>query len=184
MRLVLIGPPGAGKGTQAALLSAALGVPHISTGELFRDHGARGTALGRDAERYVESGELVPDEVTVEMVRLRLDEPDTGRGFVLDGFPRTVAQADGLEALLSGAGLRLDAVVELTAPEQVLVDRLLGRGRQDDTEEVIRNRQRVYHRDTAPLLSHYADLLVSVQAVGPVEKIAEEVLASLPAQAP
>ncbi|WP_042377259.1 adenylate kinase [Streptacidiphilus melanogenes] len=182
MRLVFIGPPGAGKGTQAAMLSSALGVPHISTGDLFRRHRERRTPLGRDAERYLDAGELVPDSVTVDMVRMRLDEPDARHGFILDGFPRTVPQADGLTLLLDGSGVKLDAVVEFTAPEDVLVDRLLARGRQDDAEDVIRNRQRVYHRDTAPVLAYYADLLVSVDAVGGAEQIADEVLTRLQAE--
>ncbi|WP_042432321.1 adenylate kinase [Streptacidiphilus anmyonensis] len=181
MRLVLIGPPGAGKGTQAAMLSSALGVPHISTGDLFRDHTARRTQLGQDAGRYLDAGELVPDPVTVDMVRQRLGEPDARHGFILDGFPRTVPQADGLARILDEHGEKLDAVVELTAPEDVLVDRLLAHGRQDDAEDVIRNRQRVYHRDTAPLLAYYADLLTSVGAVGSTEQIADEVLTRLQA---
>ncbi|WP_042366083.1 adenylate kinase [Streptacidiphilus neutrinimicus] len=181
MRLVLIGPPGAGKGTQAAMLSSALGVPHISTGDLFRRHRDLGTPLGREAERYLDAGELVPDAVTVGMVRLRLDEPDARHGFILDGFPRTVPQADGLALLLDESAVKLDAVVEFTAPEDVLVGRLLARGRPDDTEDVVRNRQHVYRRDTAPLLAYYADLLLSVDAVGGAEEIADEVLTRLQA---
>ncbi|WP_367320284.1 adenylate kinase [Streptomyces sp. HUAS ZL42] len=179
MRLVLIGPPGAGKGTQAAILSKRLGVPHISTGDLFREHVTRRTPLGRDAERYLETGELVPDHVTAGMVRQRLSRPDARHGFLLDGFPRTVPQARELTALLAGAGTGLDAVLEFTAPEDVVVARLLKRGRPDDTEDVVRHRQRVYEHQTAPLLDHYADILLTVQAVGPVDEIAGRALKGL-----
>jgi adenylate kinase len=182
MRLVLIGPPGAGKGTQAAILGTALGIPHISTGDLFRDHIAQRTPLGRDASRYLDAGELVPDTVTVDMVRLRLAEPDSQRGFILDGFPQTVHQAHELKLMLAKSRRSLDAVVEFTAPEEIVIGRLLGRGRADDTEQVIRHRQRVYHSRTAPLLDYYADVLPSVPAVSPTQQIAQAVLASLPAQ--
>lgn len=179
MRLVLIGPPGVGKGTQAAILSKRFGVPHISTGDLFREHVARRTPLGRDAERYLDAGELVPDQVTVGMVRQRLGRPDARRGFLLDGFPRTVTQAWELAAVLDGSGTGLDAVLEFAAPEDVVVTRLLERGRPDDTEDVIRHRQRVYEDQTAPLLDHYADILLTVQAVGPVDEIAGRALKGL-----
>ncbi|MFF4585701.1 adenylate kinase [Streptomyces sp. NPDC001388] len=180
MRLVLIGPPGAGKGTQAAILSERLGIPHVSTGDLFREHVTRRTPLGQDAERYLDAGELVPDHVTGGMVRQRLAEPDARRGFLLDGFPRTVPQARELAAILDSAGVALDAVVEFTAPEDVVVKRLLNRGRQDDHEDVIRHRQRVYEHRTAPLLDHYADILLTVEAVGPIEEIAARALKGLP----
>ncbi|MGP4089892.1 adenylate kinase [Streptomyces sp. KR55] len=179
MRLVLIGPPGAGKGTQAAVLSERLGVPHISTGDLFREHVTRRTPLGREAQRYLDTGELVPDHVTVGMVRERLAGPDARHGFLLDGFPRTVAQARELTAILGAAGTALDAVLELTAPEDVVVARLLGRGRPDDTEDVIRHRQRVYRHQTAPLLAHYSAVLLTVDAVGPVSEITARALAGL-----
>lgn len=179
MRLVLIGPPGAGKGTQAAILSEELDVPHISTGDLFREHVARRTPLGRDAQRYLDTGELVPDHITGGMVRQRLTEPDVQRGFLLDGFPRTVPQARELAAMLESSGSGLDAVVEYTAPEEVVVTRLLQRGRPDDTEDVIRHRQQIYRSQTAPLLDHYSDILLTVQAVGPVDEIAGRALERL-----
>jgi len=179
MRLVLIGPPGAGKGTQAAILSERLGVPHVSTGDLFREHVTRRTPLGQDAKRYLDTGELVPDHVTAGMVRRRLAEPDTRHGFLLDGFPRTVPQALELTAILDSAGAALDAVVEFTAPEDIVVKRLLNRGRPDDTEDVIRHRQRIYEAQTAPLLDHYAHILLTIQAVGAIDEIAGRALSGL-----
>ncbi|GAA1421254.1 adenylate kinase [Streptomyces thermospinosisporus] len=179
MRILLMGPPGAGKGTQAEILGRRLGVPHVSTGDLFRDHVGRRTPLGREAARFLDAGELVPDRVTTDMVRHRLDQPDAARGFLLDGFPRTVRQAHALSAILSARGEALDAVVEFTAPEEVLVRRLLARGRPDDTEDVIRHRQRVHHRETVPVLGHYAGLVRTVEAVGTVEDITARTLRAL-----
>lgn len=179
MRLVLVGPPGAGKGTQAVRLAERLEVPHISTGDLFRANLKQETALGVEAKRYMDAGELVPDEVTVGMVRDRLDSDDAAKGFILDGFPRNVAQAVALGELLGNRGEELDAVVELQVPEDLLVQRLLGRGRADDTEEVIRRRQQVYRDETAPLLAHYRDQLLTIDAVGTVEEITGRVTAAL-----
>jgi len=179
VRVVLVGPPGAGKGTQAVRLAESLGVPHISTGDLFRANLQERTELGLAAQRFMDAGELVSDEVTVAMVADRLDKPDTEDGFILDGFPRTVAQAGSLEELLARSDHELEAVVALEVPEDVVVERLLGRGRGDDTEEVIRRRQQVYRQETYPLLRHYASRLVTVDAVGEVEEITERVLEAL-----
>lgn len=177
-----MGPPGAGKGTQAAVLAERLGVPHVSTGDLFRVHVGDETPLGLEVRRYLDSGRLVPDEITNEMVRERLAEPDCAPGFVLDGYPRTVAQADMLGTMLRELDCELDAVLELDVPEDELVERLLARGRDDDTEDVIRDRQQVYRDDTAPLLEYYSDRLVTVPAVGSVEAVTERALDALRAR--
>lgn len=180
MRLVLVGPPGAGKGTQAVRLAERLGVPHISTGDLFRANLSEMTPLGVEAKRYMDAGDLVPDEVTSRMVRSRLDEADAAGGFILDGFPRTVRQAETLDTMLAELGASLDAVVEFAASDEVVVQRLLGRGRSDDTEDVIRNRQKVYRDETAPLLEYYRAKLVSVDAVGQVDEVFARTVDSLP----
>lgn len=179
VRLVLVGPPGAGKGTQAVRLAEELDVPHISTGDLFRANLSQETPLGLEAKRYMDAGDLVPDSVTVEMVRARLADDDAAKGFILDGFPRTRPQAGALAELLTERGEQLDAVIEFQVPEDELVLRLLGRGRSDDTEDVIRNRQQVYREETSPLLDYYSDCLVSIDALGTVDEITERVLAAL-----
>jgi adenylate kinase len=160
-------------------MAERLDVPHISTGDLFRANLKAQTPLGVEAQKYMDAGELVPDEVTVAMVRARFAEPDAAKGFILDGFPRTAPQAEALQALLDEQGLRLDAVVEFAVTDEVVVQRLSGRGRSDDTEDVIRRRQQVYRDDTAPLLAFYRDRLVSVDAVGSVDEVGERVFAAL-----
>ncbi|MBO4240470.1 MULTISPECIES: adenylate kinase [Pseudonocardia] len=179
MRLVLVGPPGAGKGTQAEQMAKRLDVPHISTGDLFRANLRDETELGREAKRYMDAGDLVPDEVTVAMVRDRLGDADTASGFILDGFPRNVAQAGSLSEILADKGLELDAVVQFDVDDEVVVQRLLGRGRSDDNEDTIRNRQRVYREETAPLLDHYRDRLVTIDAVGEIDEITDRVFSAL-----
>jgi adenylate kinase len=179
VRVVLLGPPGAGKGTQAVRLAEKLGVPHISTGELFRQNIKAGTALGLEAQKYLGAGDLVPTSLTNGLVDTRLDEPDVAEGFVLDGFPRNVEQAAALNEMLKRRGLKLDTVLELRVPEDVLVGRLMSRGRADDTEDVIRNRFRVYRDETAPLLNFYTSELKTVDAVGDLDEVFARALETL-----
>jgi len=179
MRLVLLGPPGAGKGTQAALLSEKLGVPHISTGDLFRANIGEGTPLGVEAKGYIDAGKLVPTDVTARMVKSRLAESDAANGFLLDGFPRTVEQADILTDLLSENGQQLDGVLNFNIAEDVVVERMLARGRADDNEETIRTRLGVYRDETAPLIDHYGDAIITIEAEGEFEEINDRAMAAL-----
>lgn len=176
MRLVLLGPPGAGKGTQAELLRDALGIPHVSTGDLFRKNIGEGTELGLEAKKYMDAGDLVPSEVTVNMVRERLAEADAANGFILDGFPRTTDQADSLEKILAEEQQTLNAVLSLEVDEDVVVKRMLARGRADDTEDVIRNRMQVYLAETAPLIEYYGDRVRTVDAIGDVDEVHQRIL--------
>ncbi|QBS42944.1 adenylate kinase [Nocardia sp. CS682] len=179
MRVVLLGPPGAGKGTQAVLLSEKLGVPHISTGDLFRANISQQTLLGREAQKYMDAGDLVPSDITNRMVEARVNEPDAANGFVLDGYPRTVDQADALEKILKDIDTKLDAVLCFVVAEDTVVERMLARGRADDNEDVIRNRLRVYREETEPLLEHYDGLVVSVDGVGEVDEVNARALRAL-----
>ena len=171
MRVVLLGPPGAGKGTQAVRLAEKLEVPHLSTGDLFRENIANGTKLGLEAKRYLDAGDLVPSELTNELVDDRLSKPDTNSGFILDGYPRSVQQAKALDDMLERRGTALDAVLEFRVPEDVLFERLRSRGRADDTDDVIRNRMNVYREETAPLIEYYSSELRTVDAVGSVDEV-------------
>lgn len=185
MRLLLMGPPGAGKGTQAQIVSGSLGIPHISTGDIFRLNVGQGTPLGIEAKRYMDAGEYVPDDVTNAMVRDRIGQPDCANGFLLDGFPRTVEQVGELDAMLREAGWSLDYVVELTVDIDEVVGRLVKRaadqGRTDDSEEVIRRRLEVYSLQTAPLIELYGarGILRQVDGMGAVEEVAARLRAAI-----
>ena len=212
MRIVLVGPPGAGKGTQAQFIASHLAIPKISTGDIFRYNVSQGTPLGRQAKEYMDRGDLVPDEVTIAMVRDRLGEEDAQDGFLLDGFPRNVPQAETLKKQLMDWDQRLTVVLELVVDEDEVVRRLSGRRtcrrcervwhimfdpptregicdacggelfqRDDDREETVRHRLEVYKKQTAPLVSYYADegILIGIDATGPVEEVTERALAAL-----
>lgn len=189
MRLVIMGPPGAGKGTQAAVIASMLGIPHISTGDIFRANVSQGTPLGIEAKKYMDAGEYVPDGVTNAMVRDRLTHDDCRPGFLLDGYPRTVEQVGELNAMLSSASQRLDAVLELTVDIDEVVGRLVKRsaeqGRSDDTEDVIRRRLEVYFEQTAPLIEMYRSqgLLVQVDGLGEITDVTGRIVVALDIQA-
>lgn len=184
-RLLIVGPPGAGKGTQAVGIAEAFGVPAISTGDIFRANIKNGTNLGIQVREIIESGNLVPDSLTNELVRDRLTEADAAAGFLLDGYPRTLEQVAFLTQLLADQGTAIDAVIELKVEVDSVVERLrrraLEQGRADDTEEAIRHRQNVYLQETAPLLETYSarGVLVSVNGFGTVEEVRNRILAAL-----
>ena len=194
MRVVLLGPPGAGKGTQAQVIAERLGVPAISTGDIFRANVSGQTELGKQAKVYMDAGDLVPDEITVAMVKGRLGEPDAEGGFLLDGFPRTIPQAEQLRDSLHDLGQGLDCVLELVVDEDELVRRLSGRRmlvdgewvqRDDDKPETVRRRLEVYREQTAPLSGWYDQqgLLARIDAIGAVEEVTERALTALQAGA-
>lgn len=185
MRIVLLGPPGSGKGTQAALLSQRLGVAHISTGALLRAAVKAGTGLGLKASEYMDAGELVPDELMLGLIEERLGEDDVEPGFILDGYPRNLAQAESLDAVLERIGQPAQLALEVTVNEDEIVRRLASRareeGRSDDTEEVVRNRLRVYAEQTAPVAGHYRErgLLKSVDGMGGIEEVNARLTAAI-----
>ena len=185
MRLILMGPPGAGKGTQAKYVAEHFGIPAISTGDIFRANVSQGTELGVEAKRYMDAGEYVPDEITNLMVRNRIDEADAEPGFLLDGYPRTLAQVEELDGMIAHTGHRLDAVVVLTVNAEELVQRLLQRaqtdGRADDTEEVIRRRQEIYQEETQPLIAVYKErgLVQEIDGMGEVDEVTKRIFEAL-----
>jgi len=185
MRIIFMGPPGAGKGTQSKMVATHFGIPAISTGEIFRANVTGRTALGSKAERYMSEGEYVPDEITNAMVGDRIGSADCTAGFILDGYPRTLAQLDALDGILAALGVELDAVLALTADVDDLVARLLQRavveGRADDTAEVIRRRQEVYNEQTKPLVEVFRSrgLLRQVDAIGEVGRVSERIFEAL-----
>ncbi|WP_055556108.1 adenylate kinase [Streptomyces sp. NBRC 110028] len=217
MRIVLVGPPGAGKGTQAAYLAKNLSIPHISTGDLFRANISQGTPLGKQAQEYMRAGQLVPDEITVGMAEDRMGQPDASGGFLLDGFPRNLAQAEALDAFLRANELTLDAVLDLEVPEDEVVKRIAGRRtcrndsahtfhveykkpeaegvcdvcggelyqREDDSEETVRKRLEVYHRETEPIIDYYRakGQVVTIPALGAVSEVTQRAMGALAAKA-
>lgn len=180
-----MGPPGAGKGTQAVVVASSLGIPHISTGDIFRANVSQGTDLGREAKRYMDAGEYVPDSVTNAMVRDRISHDDCRPGFLLDGYPRTLEQVNELDMMLQSDGLHIDRAIELTVDTDEVVERLLKRaqdqGRADDTADVIRRRLEVYAEQTAPLIAVYAErgLLVQVDGMGEVDEVTGRILGAI-----
>lgn len=185
VRLLLIGPPGAGKGTQAAKLAEHFGIPAISTGDIFRENVRNETELGKRAKEFMDRGDNVPDSLTNELVADRLAQPDCAPGFLLDGFPRTAAQVDALNGMLAEHSTALDAVVELVADVEVVVERLkkraLEQGRSDDDESVVRHRLDVYAEQTAPLITLYNEqgVLVSVDGIGEITEVTGRILDAL-----
>ena len=185
MRIVLLGAPGSGKGTQAALMVEQLGVPHISTGALLRNAAKRGSALGLKAMAIIEKGELVPDEIMVDMITERLGRDDVADGFILDGYPRNLPQARSLDAVLEQLGTPADEVIQIDVNPELVIERIAKRAKEedraDDSEEVVRHRMRVYHEQTAPVIDYYADrgLLTYVLGDGPVEVVLERILGVL-----
>jgi adenylate kinase len=185
MRLILMGPPGAGKGTQARVVADHFGIPAISTGDIFRANVSQGTPLGKKAQEYMDAGEYVPDEVTNLMVRARIDEPDAEPGFLLDGYPRTLAQVEELDGMIRHTGHELDATVVLTVDPDEIVERLLQRaqveGRTDDTEDVVRRRQEVYAEQTEPLIGVYRGrgIVHEIDGMGAVDEVTKRIFDAL-----
>lgn len=187
-RFLIVGPQGSGKGTQGVLVAEAFGVPQVATGDIFRANVAGGTELGNRVQAIIEAGDLVPDALTSELVRDRLEQADAARGFLLDGYPRNRGQVDDLDAFLTAHGEALDAVIELEVPRAESIARLQQRaadqGRTDDTEEVIANRLAIYERETAPILDVYRErgIVVRVDGVGSLDEVTERIFSALAAR--
>ncbi|KQZ09064.1 adenylate kinase [Agromyces fucosus] len=187
-RFLIVGPQGSGKGTQGVLVADAFGVPQVATGDIFRANVAGGTELGKRVQAIIEAGDLVPDALTSELVRDRLEQPDAAHGFLLDGYPRNRGQVDDLDAFLTARGEALDAVIELEVPRAESIARLQQRaadqGRTDDTEEVIANRLAIYERETAPILDVYRarGIVVRIDGVGSLDEVTERIFSALAAR--
>lgn len=186
LRIVFLGPPGAGKGTQAVLLSRSREIPHISTGEIMRDAVSRGTSIGSKVKAYLDSGELVPDDLVIELIRERLCEPDCANGYLLDGFPRTVEQAKSLSHMLAELSMPITHLVELQVDQAVLLDRIrkrgeAGSGRSDDNEAVAQRRLAVYWEQTHPVAEHYkkSGHVIEIDGLGTVDEVHQRILDSL-----
>ena len=191
MRLIFLGPPGAGKGTQAARVSDRYGIPQLSTGDMLRAAVAAGTPVGREAKAVMDSGALVPDTIVVGIVADRIEEPDAANGFILDGFPRTVAQAEALDRMLETKDMGLDAVIEFQVDESVLLDRIATRAREmqergqevrkDDNPEVFKTRLDAFKKQTAPLSAYYAEQgrLQTVDGMQPIDRVTQDLMAIL-----
>ena len=181
MRIVFIGPPGAGKGTQAERMVQRYKLAHLSTGDMLRAARDGQTEVGRKADQFMSAGQLVPDDIIVAIISDRLAQPDCQTGYLLDGFPRTIAQAEALDGMLDEKGTPLDVVLELQVPEEELFRRLAGRGRADDKPEVIRQRLVAYRQQTEPLLDYYGktDLLKNIEGLGSVDDIFDQIRAVL-----
>ncbi|MCY7324130.1 MAG: adenylate kinase [Phormidesmis sp. CAN_BIN36] len=175
-RLIFLGPPGAGKGTQAKLLAESHNIPHISTGDILRAAVSRQTLLGIKAQGYMDRGELVPDQLVTDLIRERLGQPDAQLGWILDGYPRTVVQADSLDGLLTGLNQGCDRTINFDVPDEALIERMLNRGRKDDNEDVIRRRLEVYREQTAPLIDYYQvrEKLTTIDGNQSTEEVAEQ----------
>jgi adenylate kinase len=185
MRVILLGGPGAGKGTQAAKLSDHYTIPHVSTGEILREAKSSGSDLGKKAAEYMDAGNLLPDDIILGIIDERFDKPDMERGFLFDGFPRTIPQAKGLDRIMDDRNIVLDAVVSIEVPDEVVIERLLKRadieGRSDDNRETIEERLRVYYKQTEPLKTYYekSGLLLKVDGVGTIDEIFTRIVAVL-----
>lgn len=181
LRVIFVGPPGAGKGTQCERFAKARGVPHISTGQIMRDAVAQGTPLGATVKGYLDRGDLVPDALVIDLIRDRLAKEDCKKGFLLDGFPRNVAQSEKLSEMLAEVGQQITHVLELVVPEKILVERLKARatdGRSDDADAVISNRLKVYHDQTAPVVGYYEKqkLVHKIDGVGSMDEVTKSIL--------
>lgn len=179
MKLLFVGPPGAGKGTQADRVAERLGIPHVSTGAMFREHVSRGTELGEKVEKIMAAGDYVPDEITVQMLEERISRPDASEGFILDGFPRTPGQVESLDGLIGEDGL--DKVVVFRVDRNELTERMLERGRADDTAETIKNRFNIYVEQTKPILDIYEErgVTVEVDGNGEMDEVTDRVLEAI-----
>ncbi len=181
MNIVIFGPPGAGKGTQSQFISERFNIPHVSTGDIFRLNIANNTPLGQSAREFIEAGLLVPDDITIGMVRDRIMKPDCNNGFLLDGYPRSIRQAEEFCPILEARGVILDIVLNMVVSDEIVIERLLGRGRSDDALETVKRRLDIYHDTTHHVIAYYRNrgILRDINGIGPVEEISNTIITLL-----